>query len=208
MKPSEQDVSFRYLGYIIGMNLLCIGINLNIRSDLGVAAFSTLPYALSQVFTGLTFGEMNVIIYILLVSLQFLIERHLSLPLLAEIPFSFVFGLLVDFYGLILPAVDFSLSLRIPVLLAGNTLSGIGVFLMVRGQLVVAPVDGIVASVSKVYCHPYSICKNCFDLSMLSITVIFCLLWHTPFYGIGLGTIFSAFYVGRVIRLCEKVCAS
>lgn len=49
MKPSERDVSFRYLGYIIGMNLLCIGINLNIRSDLGVAAFSTLPYALSQV---------------------------------------------------------------------------------------------------------------------------------------------------------------
>ena len=206
MKPSDTDIPFRYSGYLIGINLLCLGINLNIRSDLGVAAFSTLPYTLSQVFTQFTFGEMNVIIYIILVSLQFLIERKMSLPLLLEIPFSFIFGLLVDLYGFILPPAGPSLPVRTLVLLAGNTLSGIGVFLMVRGRLVVAPVDGMVASIYKVYGHPYSLCKNCFDLSMLSITVLFCLLWHVPFYGIGLGTIFSAFYVGRVIRICEKVC--
>lgn len=206
MKLPDADIPFRYPGYLIGMNLLCLGINLNIRSDLGVAAFSTLPYTLSQVFTQFTFGEMNVIIYIILVFLQFLIERRISLPLLAEIPFSFVFGLLVDLYGLILPPAGPSLPMRALILLAGNTLSGMGVFLMVRGRLVVAPVDGIVASISGVYRHPYSLCKNCFDLSMLSMTVIFCLLWHAPFYGIGLGTIFSAFYVGRVIRICEKIC--
>lgn len=208
MKQSDLDIPFRYPGYLIGMNLLCLGINLNIRSDLGVAAFSTLPYTLSQVFPHFTFGEMNVIIYIILVSLQFLIERNMSLPLLAEIPFSFLFGLLVDLYGLILPSVASSLPVRTLVLLAGNTLSGMGVFLMVRGRLVVAPVDGIVASISRVYRHPYSLCKNCFDLSMLSMTVIFCLLWHAPFYGIGPGTVFSAFYVGRVIRYCEKACQS
>ena len=112
MKPSDADIPFRYSGYLIGINLLCLGINLNIRSDLGVAAFSTLPYTLSQVFTQFTFGEMNVIIYIILVSLQFLIERKMSLPLLLEIPFSFIFGLLVDLYGFILPPAGPSLPVR------------------------------------------------------------------------------------------------
>jgi uncharacterized membrane protein YczE len=75
---------------------------------------------------------------------------------------------------------------------------------MAQGHLVMAPVDGIVGSISEVSKKPYSLCKNCFDISMIIITVIVCLLFGSKFYGIGVGTIFSAFYVGRVIHLCEQ----
>lgn len=204
MELSEKPIRLRYAGYFLGLNLLCLGINLNIVSQLGVAAFSTLPYTLSRIFTRLTFGQMNVIIYGILVVLQLLIERRLALSILAEIPFSFLFGFIVDVYGSLLPPSVPGLLLRCLVLLAGNTLSGIGVFLMVRGHLVVAPVDGIVASISRVSRRPYSLCKNCFDLSMVCTTLVLCWLWKEPFYGIGAGTVFSAFYVGRVIHFCEK----
>lgn len=204
MERTENPICLRYSGYFLGLNLLCLGINLNIVSQLGVAAFSTLPYTLSQIFTQLSFGQMNIIIYGILVLLQLLIERCFSLPILAEIPFSFLFGFIVDVYGALLPAAVEGMALRILVLLAGNTLRGIGVFLMVWGRLVVAPVDGIVASISRVSGWPYSLCKNCFDLSMVCTTLVLCWLWKEPFYGIGAGTVFSAFYVGRVIRFCEK----
>lgn len=207
MEKKENKKWMRYVGYLIGMNLLCIGINLNTRSTLGVASFSTLPYSLSCIFSHLTFGEANIVIYLILVVLQLLLERKWSLHVLLEIPFSFLFGLIVDLYDFILPFADLALWLRILVLLAGNTLSAVGVFLMAQGHLVMAPVDGIVGSISEVSKKPYSLCKNCFDISMIIITVIVCLLCRSRFYGIGVGTIFSAFYVGRVIHLCEQQAA-
>lgn len=39
---------------------------------------------------------------------------------------------------------------------------------------------------------------------MILITVLVCLLCRSQFYGIGAGTIFSAFYAGRVIHLCQQ----
>lgn len=134
-----------------------------------------------------------------------MIERRFSWTLIAEIPFSVVFGMFVDCCDRILPAFNGSLWIKALILLIGNTCSAIGVFLMVKGNLVVAPTDGIVVSLSKVSGKAYSFCKNCFDISMIIITVITCLVCGGRFYGIGLGTIFSALYVGRAIKMCEKV---
>lgn len=37
----------KYLIYLLGMNILVLGITCNTLSNLGVGAFSTLPYAVS-----------------------------------------------------------------------------------------------------------------------------------------------------------------
>ena len=52
----------RYLYYLLGMNILVLGITCNTLSDLGVGAFSTLPYAVSFL-TFLTFGQANIVFY-------------------------------------------------------------------------------------------------------------------------------------------------
>ena len=41
-------------------------------------------------------------------------------------------------------------------------------------------------------------------ICMILITVLVCLLCRSQFYGIGAGTIFFAFYIGRVIHLCQQ----
>ena len=41
-------------------------------------------------------------------------------------------------------------------------------------------------------------------ICMILITVLVCLLCRSQFYGIGAGTIFFAFYLGRVIHLCQQ----
>lgn len=38
----------RYVYYLLGMNILVLGITCNTLSNLGVGAFSTLPFALSS----------------------------------------------------------------------------------------------------------------------------------------------------------------
>ena len=54
----------RYVYYLLGMNILVLGITCNTLSNLGVGAFSALPFALSSL-SALTFGQANIIFYLL-----------------------------------------------------------------------------------------------------------------------------------------------
>lgn len=193
----------RYLYYLLGMNILVLGITCNTLSYLGVGAFSTLPYAVSFL-TFLTFGQANIVFYLILVCIQMILERKISMKFILEIPFSFIFGFLVDLYQYIIPTINLNLYTQILVLLIGNTCCAIGVYFMIKGNLIMTPVDGLVLSISEVFHKPYSLCKNIFDISMILATIIICLICHSSIYGIGIGTVFSAFYIGRVIRFCEN----
>lgn len=79
----------RFINYVIGLNVLVLGITLTTRSLLGVAAFATLPYAIKEM-TPISFGVANIMLYMVLIVIQLLIERKMKLDILLEIPFSFV----------------------------------------------------------------------------------------------------------------------
>ena len=98
-----------------------------------------------------------------------------------EIPFSFIFGFLVDLYQYIIPTINLNLYTQILVLLIGNTCCAIGVYFMIKGNLIMTPVDGLVLA-----------------------AIIICLICHSSIYGVGIGTVFSAFYIGRVISVLEN----
>lgn len=192
----------RLINYLIGLNVLVLGITLNTRSLLGVSAFTTLPYALKEM-TPISFGVANIILYMVLVVAQLLIERKMKLDILLEVPFSFIMGYILDLYQIVIPASPESLGLRIVILLAGNVCTAFGVYTMVQSHLVLAPVDGVILSISNHYNKAYSLCKNCFDITMILCTIILCLVTRSPFYGIGVGTIFSALCIGRIIKWLE-----
>ena len=203
MHNEKRDKMKKYGYYILGMNVLALGITLNTLSGLGVGAFSTLPHAISRI-TFLTFGQANIVFYLIFVLLQIIIEKQIKTTFLLEIPFSFIFGFLVDFYQYLIPIFQTNIIMQIILLLLGNTCCALGVFLMILSHLVMTPVDGLVLSISQTFHQKYSLCKNLFDISMITITIVVCLLCGKPIYGIGIGTVFSAFYIGRVIGVCEK----
>ena len=153
--------------------------------------------------TPISFGAANIMLYMVLIVIQLLIERKMKLDILLEIPFSFVMGYIIDLYQMIIPASPESLGLRIVILLAGNLCTAFGIYTMVQSHLVLAPVDGVILSVSNHYNKAYSLCKNCSDITMILCTIILCLVTRSPFYGIGVGTIFSALCVGRIIKWFE-----
>ena len=192
----------RYMNYLIGLNVLVLGITLNTRSLLGVSAFTTLPYALKEM-TPISFGVANIMLYMVLVVVQLLIERKMKMDILLEVPFSFLMGYIIDLYQMIIPASPESLGLRIVILLAGNLCTAFGIYTMVQSHLVLAPVDGVILSISNRFNKAYSLCKNCFDITMIISTIILCLVTHSPLYGIGVGTVFSALCVGRIIKWFE-----
>lgn len=187
----------RLINYLIGLNVLVLGITLNTRSLLGVSAFTTLPYALKEM-TPISFGVANIMLYMVLVVAQLLIERKLKMDILLEVPFSFIMGYILDLYQIIIPASPESLGLRIVILLAGNICIAFGVYTMVQSHLVLAPVDGVILSISNHYNKAYSLCKNCFDITMIAATIILCLVTRSPLYGICVGRIIKWFEIKQV----------
>ncbi|WP_418220736.1 DUF6198 family protein [Catenibacterium sp.] len=152
--------------------------------------------------TPISFGVANIMLYMVLVVAQLLIERKLKMDMLLEVPFSFIMGYILDLYQIIIPASSESLGLRIVILLAGNICIAFGVY-TVQSHLVLAPVDGVILSISNHYNKAYSLCKNCFDITMIVLTIVLCLVTRSPLYGIGVGTLFSALCVGRIIKWFE-----
>ena len=193
----------RVLLYILGLNLIAVAVVLNIRYGLGVAAFSSVMYSISEIYQ-ISLGTASILCYLIFVLLQCLFSRKVTLPYLLEIPLSFLFGWLTDLYDLVIPAIPGPLPLQL--ILFGGTmfLTAMGVFLCVKTNLVLTPTDGIVQPRSQVFHLPFSGVKNGFDLSLVAISAVLCLANHTPFYGIGVGTVLSAVCLGRIIRLYEK----
>ena len=197
----------RFIIYIAGLNLIAAAVVLNIRYDLGVAAFSSVMYAVAEIYH-ISLGTATIICYLIFVSMQCVLSKRITLTYALEIPLSFAFGLLTDFYDFLIP--DFSLALVPGALCFFVTMfvTALGVFLCVKSRLILTPVEGIVQTISDVFKFPFSMVKNVYDVSLVAISALLCIAYGAPFYGIGVGTVLSAFAIGRIIKIYERADAS
>ena len=149
MKPSS-DLKKRTAWYILGLNLIAAAVVLNIRYNVGVAAFSSVMYAISEIYH-ISLGTASILCYLLFVVLQCILSRKITLTYLLEIPLSFAFGILTDVYDWLIPVLPFPLPLRLLCFALTMFITGAGVFLCVKSRMVLTPTDGIVNTISEVF---------------------------------------------------------
>lgn len=194
----------RLLIYFLGLNLLALGIVLNISSGLGVAALSSSIYATSNIFN-MSLGTASIIWYLLFVIVQCILSKKVTIEFLMEIPLSFVFGFLNDFYVYFIKINPLNIWQSFGILCTAIICISLGVYLTSKTDLVLNPGDGMVKTISKILNTKFSLIKNFFDISMILCSVLLSVITKSPFYGIGIGTIISAIMIGRVIKFWEYV---
>lgn len=59
----------RFIWYVLGLNLIAVAVVLNIRYVMGVAAFSSVMYAISQIYH-ISLGTASILCYLLFVLIQ------------------------------------------------------------------------------------------------------------------------------------------
>lgn len=193
----------RLFYYFVGLNLIAVAVVLNIRYDFGVAAFSSVMYAISEIYH-ISLGTASIICYLLFVLIQCVLSKKITLPYILEIPLSFVFGFLTDLYDFFIPDMSFHIALRIILFIITMFITAMGVYLCVKTDIVLTPTDGIVKTISEVFTFPFSTVKNTFDISMVITSIVLCLSHRTKLYGIGIGTVLSALFLGRIIKVYER----
>lgn len=189
--------------YTIGVLILGLGIILNTKTGLGVAAINSVPFALSNM-TNLTLGNWTTLMYILFVLIELGIYRKFDIKVIMQIPFSYVMGVLLDFYDNLITYTPSSFIIALGILIIAILLTALGAYLVVSMDLVPNPADGLVNSLSYLTKQEFGKVKLCFDCFMLSVTVVMTLLMMHKIIGVGLGTVASALGIGKVIMIYNK----
>lgn len=194
----------RWSIFIIGMNILAIGIILNTKSLLGVGAINTIPYALSNILN-ISLGTMTTTVYIVFIMIQLILIRKIDIQIMMQLPFSFIFGFFIDFYDSLLDIQPDTIYMQFTLLTLAIILTALGAYLMIKGNIVLNSADGIVYTISQVYQKDFGLVKNIFDIVSIILTSIVCLTMKGYIVGIGIGTVLSAVFIGRCVTLYQNI---
>lgn len=194
----------RLILYLVGMNIMAVGIVLSTRSHLGVAAISSVAYSYS-IFCNIPFGVANIILFTLFIAVQAVLIRSFSYTLLLQIPIAFLVGLFIDLYNIALPDKNYGFVLSLTLLIISNILTGIGVYGMNKSNLVLDPGNAVVSTLCNVLNKPFSILRIQFDISLVLFTLFSGLFISNKVVGIGIGTIISAYLIGKSVGITGKL---
>lgn len=189
--------------YLLGMNIMSVGILLSTRTGLGVAAISSVAYSYST-FLHISFGTANFILYIIFITIQAILLKSLSYKLLLQIPMAFLVGLFIDLYDIVIPVIHPKFIVGLLFLVMSNILTGIGVYCMTRANLILDPGNAIVDTLCKVLHKPFSYLRIRFDVSLVVFTILSGLLIVNKVVGVGLGTVISAYLIGRSVGVTDR----
>lgn len=190
--------------YGMAVFLLGFGIVLNTKAGLGVGSINTFPYAVSEI-TPLSLGMATTLLYFVFVIAQMFIYRKMDIKILLQIPFSYVMGLIIDFYDGLLDFTVESFALKLVVLAAAIVITAVGAYIMVTMEIIPNPADGMARAVGYAVHKEFGQGKLIFDCVMILITAVISLLFAGRIIGIGLGTVLSALFIGRLIGLLGRI---
>ena len=189
--------------YLIGLNIMSIGIVLSTRTHLGVAAISSVAYSYS-IFFNISFGLSNVILYVVFILIQILLMKSLSYKIIMQIPMAVLAGIFIDIYDNLIALLNYNFLINFILLLTSNILTGIGVYFMTKSDLVLDPGNGIVNTLCIFFKKPFSYLRIRFDISLVIFTAISGLILVQEIIG-GLGTVISAYLIGKSVGVTKTL---
>ena len=193
----------RVLLFLLGNIILALGITLNTKTQLGVSTIISVPYCLGQL-THINLGFLIFCFYIIHILLQWvLLGKAFEKWQFLQIITSLVVSALVAWLDAFLPVAQ-QLPDQLLLLFTAVVLTGIGAALSVGMQLIPNPADAIAAVVGKKLRRDFGFGKNIFDFTCVLLTLTLGFLGGGRIIGIGLGTLCSMLFTGRVIALCTK----
>lgn len=192
-------IAARYIASTLGLLLVALGIALTIISNLGTSPLSCPAYLLS-LWGSLSVGTFTVIVNTFLILIQLaVLRRKFKAKYLMQIPASFVFGYMIDFWIWVLASLSpTTLAARFLLLVISCIITAFGVSLEVGAQGWMLSAEMTVYAFTKVCTKPFGTIKVLMDcLYVILAAGISFLIFRNPF-GYGEFTTLSDTLLARV----------
>lgn len=197
----NEAVRKRIVMYFVGLFIMTAGIAISVKSDLGVSPVSSIPYTLTCVW-GIEMGKATILFHCMLVLLQIcILRKDFKIKNLLQIPVGIVFGYFTTFCNFLMTFVPspHHIVIRLLMLLISVVLIAVGIFLYLPADIMPLAGEGAMKAISDTFHIKFSRVKIAFDVSMVVISMITCLVMLHKLGSVGIGTVIAAVLVGVVL---------
>lgn len=203
---SRKNLLAQILLLLTGMAVHTLGIALITRADLGTTPISTLPLTLWAVM-GVTLGTTTFIINIAFFLSQIaMLGSRFERRQWLQLPSVLLFSAMIDTWMAVLSRVPVEGAVACwSASLLANVVIAAGILLQLRSSLILQPIDGAVLAASIVTGRAFPTVKIANDVGCVIAAAAVGLVFLGNLYGIGAGTLVSAFAVGWLIKRLKPV---
>lgn len=193
----------RWVTYIIGIYILTLGVSLAIRAGIGISPQSSLTRTMTLVYPPLSQGTYNFILELFMLLLTYLVlPRAFTLKNFASLLPAFVLAAFLDLNLMLTKSIGFdAYSMKFGTLVFADALLALGLFLMIRANLVLMPIDMFVNTIFKRAGWKWGNIKTTFDCTLLLISAAIGLAFLGEPKFIREGTVLNAILIGQYIKL-------
>lgn len=190
----------KILSFLIATQFIGIGVVLIIQSHIGAGGFDAL-FAHLYYVSGISIGTWNYMIgFILILLSAFLTNEKINVKLLIPLGVSFIVGLSIDMYMIIIPEISV-LVLKILGFTFGIVSVSLGAGIMIVFGLPLSPIDLIGYSISKRFNTNMHISKMIAEGSALVLASIISISAGFGLGQISVGTIVIMTTIGKIIDM-------
>ncbi|MCY7154838.1 DUF6198 family protein [Streptococcus gallolyticus subsp. gallolyticus] len=203
----RDHLSKRLIMYFLGLFTMTIGVALSVKSNLGVSPVSSIPYTMTCIW-GIEMGKATIIFHCFLVLLQMILLRRNFKPInLLQVLVGIVFGYFTTFcnWGVSFLPTPENLVIRLLIMLISTVIIAFGIFMYLPPNIMPLAGEGAMKAVSDVTGIAFPKVKVGFDITMVVISLISCLIFIKGLGSVGIGTIVAAFLVGSILNVIENV---
>ena len=203
----SSNIVVRCIIYFFGLLIMTLGVAVSVKSDLGGSPVSSIPYTMTCVW-GIEMGKATIVFHAALVLVQvILLRRKFQLKNLLQIPVGVLFGYMTTFSNHLMTFLPDpgNIYIRLGMVVISTVLVAIGLFFYVPADIIPLAGEGVMLAISKVADKAFSTVKIAFDVTMVVISLITCLILIHSLGSVGIGTVIAAVMVGMVLKLITKL---
>lgn len=208
MEFSGEELTFRRIfNYVFGLYLITLGIAFSIKSGLGSAPVSSIPYAMDLIWL-IEIGVATFLFHALLVVIEWLLlredfNRKHFLQVFVGVLFGVFTSFSVSLMTFIPPAENMLIALFMCLL--SVFLIALGLFFYVLTNLIPLSVEGVTQAIAIVSDKPFSKIKVYLDITIVATALVLSYGFLGELGSVGIGTIIGALLIGTTVKYIHKL---
>ncbi len=208
MQFSGEELTFtRVFNYILGLYLITLGVAFSIKSCLGSAPVSSIPYAMNLIWL-INIGVATFIFHSILVIIEWILLRDdFNRKHFLQVFVGVLFGVFTSFSVSLMnfiPNADNLLIAFSMTALAILTIA-LGLFFYVPTNIIPLSVEGVTQAIAIKSNRPFSKIKVYLDVCIVLTALMLSYGFLGELGSVGIGTILSALFIGTCVKYIHKL---
>ena len=208
MQFSGQDLTLkRVFSYVFGLYLITLGVAFSIKSGLGSAPVSSIPYAMDLIWL-VNIGVATFIFHAILVVIEWaLLRDDFNRKHFLQVFVGVLFGAFTSFSVSLMAFVPLADNLIVAFMMIALSilLIALGLFFYVPTNLIPLSVEGVTQAVAIVSNRPFSKIKVYIDCCIVMTALILSYGFMGELGSVGIGTILGALFIGTTVKYIHKI---